>query len=266
MAIDAVLTVPVVPSSSYTAPRMTQVVLAQVTSTPPVQPVAPVPACPVYGPSTTPLTLRTSNIAPVAPVSSSSSPVAATSSDDKLFTVVSSQKGRCSAPWPGPTVTAHKHHVAIHFKKRGTKTLLPAGINMEMIKNTLNTVFVAQGSDAHFGSHTTHRTTVDLFLDLVQHSAASIWDIVPHLEVTAMGLGLNGFSFCQDTKKVKILISQLPLSSAGVRSSWGVSDWQGDAAFDDMIRDLEVTNPGFNIVGRPHWIGSLAGHKQYKHN
>ncbi|RPB00287.1 hypothetical protein L873DRAFT_1633816, partial [Choiromyces venosus 120613-1] len=43
-------------------------------------------------------------------------------------------------------------------------------------------------------------------------------------------------------------------------------DWQGNRAFDHMIRDLEVTNPRFSVVGRPHWIGSLAGHKQYKHN
>ena len=42
-------------------------------------------------------------------------------------------------------------------------------------------------------------------------------------------------------------------------------DWQGEGAFYDMICDLEVTNTGFNVVGRPHWIGSLAGHKTHKH-
>jgi len=43
-------------------------------------------------------------------------------------------------------------------------------------------------------------------------------------------------------------------------------DWHGDSAFDDMIRDLEVTNSGYNVVARPHWIGSLAGHMSNKHS
>ncbi|RPA98026.1 hypothetical protein L873DRAFT_1790553 [Choiromyces venosus 120613-1] len=250
-----------VPTSSTTAPQ-----LAPVPSVPSVRHVASVPARPTAGPSSTLSVTRPSDIPPVAPISSSWSSVAATSLDDKLFTVVSLWKGRQSAPRLGPLITAHECHVAICFEKRGSNVLLLAGISTEMVKTALNKVFVTRGSDAHFGSCVAHRTTGDLFLDLVQHSAASIWELVPHLEIAAMGLGLNGFSFCQDTKKIKILISQLPLSPAGVRGSWEIADWQNDNSFDDLIRDLEVTNLGVHVVGRPHWIGSLAGHKQYKHN
>jgi len=80
-----------------------------------------------------------------------------------------------------------------------------------------------------------------------------------------MELGINGFSISQDRKRIKILVSGLSLSPLRVGSLWKPEDWQGDGAFDDMIRDLEVTNPGINVVGRPHWIGSLAGHKSHKH-
>ncbi|RPB03958.1 hypothetical protein L873DRAFT_1799938 [Choiromyces venosus 120613-1] len=261
-AVDVPLpAVPEVPASSSAAPQS-----APMPSAPPVRPVAAVPARPVVGPTTTFMVARPSDIPSVAPISGSWSSVAATSSGDKTFTVVSSRKGRRSPPRPGPSVTARERHVAIRFEKRGSKILLPAGVSTEMVKTALNKVFVARGSDAHFGSCVTHRTTGDLFLDLVQHSAASIWELIPHLEVAAMGLGLNGFSFCQDMKKIMILISQLPLSPAGVRGSWEVADWQNDNSFDDLIWDLEVTNPGVHVVGRPHWIGSLAGHKQYKHN
>ncbi|RPA88495.1 hypothetical protein L873DRAFT_1824442 [Choiromyces venosus 120613-1] len=245
--------VPAAPSSSA-APRPAPTKSAP---PPPVRPVAVVPARLVAGPS---------DIPPVAPVSSSWSAVAATSSEDKTFSIVSPRRGRRSPPRPGPSITARERHVAIRFEKRGSTVLLPAGVNTEMVKTALNKVFVARGLDARFGSCVSRRTTGDLFLDLVQHSSASIWELVPHLEVAAMGLGLNGFSFCQDTKKIKILISHLPLSPAGVRGSWEVADWQNDNSFDDLIRDLEVTNPGVHVVGRPHWIGSLARHKQYKHN
>ncbi|RPA94021.1 hypothetical protein L873DRAFT_1941015 [Choiromyces venosus 120613-1] len=78
-------------------------------------------------------------------------------------------------------------------------------------------------------------------------------------EIAAMRLSLNGFSFCQDTKKIKILISQLPLSPAGVRGSWEVADWQNDNSFNDLIWDLEVTNSDHGSImvysrRRPIWI------------
>jgi len=80
-----------------------------------------------------------------------------------------------------------------------------------------------------------------------------------------MELGIGEFSINQDRKRTKILISELPFSPLGQGSLWKPEDWQGDGAFDDVIRDLEVTNPGINVVGRPHWIGSLTSHKSHKH-
>ncbi|RPA90357.1 hypothetical protein L873DRAFT_1878052 [Choiromyces venosus 120613-1] len=226
-----------------------------------------VPAIPTSSPTAPQLApIPPSDIPPIAPISSSWSSVAATSLDDKSFAVVSLQKGRQFIPGPGSSLTAYEYHVAIRFEKRGSQVLLPAGVSTEMVKTALNKVFVARGSDARSGSCVAHRTTANLFLDLVQHSAASIWELVPHLEIAAIGLGLNGFSFCQDMKKIKVLISPLPLSPADVPRSWEVADWQNDNSFDDLIWDLEVTNPGVHVVGRPHWIGSLAGYKQYRHN
>jgi len=198
---------------------------------------------------------------PVVPMSWSSK--AKASSGEKSFTIVKRRNGGPSSP-PSPKLTERERHVVVRFEKRGVKARLAAGVNTETVKNTLNGV-LARGGGARFGSCVQHRTSGDLLLSLVQHSACSIWGMVPKMERALMELGINGFSFAQDTKRVKVLISGLSLSPLGVGSVWKPEDWQGDGAFDDMIRDLEVTNPGFNVVGRPHWIGALAGHKSHKH-
>jgi len=201
---------------------------------------------------------------PTGPVASSSwSSVAKATGGEKSFTVVQRRKVASSSPSPS-ALTERERHIVVRFEKRGVKARLPAGVNSESVKNSLNAV-LARGGGARFGSCVQHRTTGDLLLSLVQHSAVSVWGMVPRMEHALMELGINGFSFTQDRKRVKVLVSGLSLSPLGVGSLWKPEDWQGDGAFDDMIRDLEVTNPGFNVVGRPHWIGSLAGHKSHKH-
>ena len=201
---------------------------------------------------------------PVAPpVKPTWSAVAKATGGESGFTLVK-RSGRKSSPPPAPKVSERDRHVIVRFEKRGHKVRLPAGVNTETIKNGLNRV-LSTGGDARFGSCVQHRTSGDLLLSLVQHSAASVWGFVSRMERALMELGINRFSISQDRKRVKILVSGLSLSPLGVGSLWKPEDWQGDGAFDDMIRDLEVTNPGINVVGRPHWIGSLVGHKSHKH-
>jgi len=79
-----------------------------------------------------------------------------------------------------------------------------------------------------------------------------------------MELGINEFSINHNCKRAKILISGMPLSPLGQGSIWKPEDWQGDGAFHDVIREVEGTNPGVNVVGCPHWIGSLPLHKAHK--
>jgi len=46
---------------------------------------------------------------------------------------------------------------------------------------------------------------------------------------------------------------------------WKPEDRKGESTFDNMIRDLEVTNPGINVFSCTHWICSLDWHKNHKH-
>ena len=165
---------------------------------------------------------------------------------------------------PAQQQTVLERSIVVRFEKRGTKTRRPQGIRTEGIKNALNGVLAAEGP-ARFGSCVQHRTSGDLLFSLLQHSAVSVWGIVPRMKRALMELGINGFSINQDRKRIKLLVSELPLSPLVQGSLWKPEDWQGDSAFDDLIRNLEVTNPGFNVLGWPHWIGSLAGHKAHKH-
>ena len=48
------------------------------------------------------------------------------------------------------------------------------------------------------------------------------------------------------------MVLELPLSPLGIGVVWKPEDWHRDGAFDALIMDLEVTNPGFNSVWRPH--------------
>jgi len=167
---------------------------------------------------------------------------------------------------PAPAFTERERHVLVRFDKQGVKARLPAGVNAEMIKNALNLVLAAGGA-ARFGSFIQHSTSGDLLLSLVQHSAVLIWGMVNRMESALMELGVNGFSINKDRKRVKVLVLEHPLFPLGIGAVWKPKDWHGDGAFDDLISDLDVTNPGFNsvCVWRPHWIGSLAGHKSHKH-
>jgi len=155
-----------------------------------------------------------------------------------------------------PALTERERHVTFCFEKPGVKAGLPSGVHTETVKNALNLV-LARGGNARFGSCVQHHTSWDFLRCLVQHSAVSIWGVVPRLERAQMKLGINGFSFTHHRQRVKILISSLSLSPLGVGSLWKHEDWQDNGAVDNMIRDLEVTALGFNVVGRPHWIGSL---------
>ena len=169
-----------------------------------------------------------------------------------------------SPPSPAPGLTELERRVIVCFVKRGTKARMPRVIKTEMVKNALNSVLAA-GGIARFGSCEKHLTSGDLLLSLVQLAAVSFSGMVPSMQRALMKLGINEFAFNKDRKRIKIIISKLPFSSLGHGSIWKPEDWQGDTAFDDLIRDLEITNPGFNVVGRPHWIGSLTGHKAHRH-
>ncbi|CUS08058.1 unnamed protein product [Tuber aestivum] len=179
------------------------------------------------------------------------------------FTLV--QRRRLKSPPPAPLVTVRERHVVVRFDDRGSKVGLPAGVNTEVCKAALNKVLANGSSPARFALCVQHRTSGDLLLTLAQHSAASVWKFVSGIERALMELRLHSFAFGRDTKKIRVLASNLPFAPSGVGTTWQVEDWKGDSAFDDMIQDLEMSNPGFKVVGRPHWVGSLAGHKSHRH-
>ncbi|KAG0136019.1 hypothetical protein HOY82DRAFT_629005 [Tuber indicum] len=212
------------------------------------------PLKPAYSP---PAVVRPSDIpAPTAgssPTSASWAKTAAATGGEKEFTIVSQRK--IASPPAAPQLTERARHVTVHFEKRGSKARLPAGVNTEIVKNSLNMALADGGSAARFGSCVAHR-----------HRASALNEgLRSRMERAVMGLGIGGFFFHHDTPKIKVLVSELPFALCGVGRAWKPEDWQGESAFDDLVRDLGVTNPRFNVVGRPHGIGSLASHKTHKH-
>ncbi|KAG0133457.1 hypothetical protein HOY82DRAFT_538195 [Tuber indicum] len=212
------------------------------------------PRKPAYTP---PAVVRPSDIsAPAAwssPTSASWAKTAAASGGENEFTVFSRRK--IASPPPAPQWTERARHVIVRFEKCGSKARLPTGVNNEMVKNALNKALANGGSAARFGSCVAHR-----------HPASALNEgLRSRMERAVMGLGIGGLSFHHDTPKIKVLVLELPFAPCGIGAAWKPEDWQGESAFDDLVRDLEVTNPGFNVVGRPHWIGSLASQMTHKH-
>ncbi|CUS15684.1 unnamed protein product [Tuber aestivum] len=209
------------------------------------------------------VTPQTSDI-PLLPTNPSFAMAASAAAGEKEFTLV--QRCRLKSPPPIQHVTKREHHVTVRFDSRESKVCLPTGVNTEMIKNALNKVLVSSASHARFASCIQHPISGDLLLCLAQHSSTAVWGFVAAMDCTLMELKLHSFTFCQDTKKIKVLASNIPFSPSGVGTTWEVEDWQGDSACDDLLRDIELSNPGIHIVGRPHWVGSLAGHKSHQHS
>ncbi|KAG0133521.1 hypothetical protein HOY82DRAFT_640724 [Tuber indicum] len=205
------------------------------------------PLKPAYSP---PAVVRPSDIhAPAARSSrtrASWAKTTAPSGGEKEFTVVS--RRRIASPPPVLQLTERARCVSVCFENRGSKARLPAGVNPEMVKNALNKALADGGSAAHFGSCVAHR-----------HPASALNEgLRSRMERAVMGLEIGGFSFHPTPPKSRCWFRSFPFLLP-------VLDWQGETAFDDLVRDLEVNNPGFNVVGRPHWIGSLASHKTHKH-
>ncbi|CUS06643.1 unnamed protein product [Tuber aestivum] len=234
------------------------------TAAPVLVPLARAPALPRKPAPVSPsvVTLRPSNI-PLPPAKPSYARAAAPTQSEKEFTLV--QRRRLKSLPPAPTVTVRERHVTVRFDDRHSKTRLPSGVDTEMVKTSLNQVLASSSSPARFASCVQHRTSGDLLLTLAEHSALSVWKLVAGMERALMELKVHSFTFCQDTKKVKILASNIPFAPSGVGNAWKVEDWHGDEAFDDMVRDIELSNPGIHLIGRPHWVGSLEGHKSRKH-
>src|SRR5205807_6654303 len=136
-----------------------------------------------------------------------------------------------ASPRPVVAVSERDRHVMVRFEKHGAKIRLPTGVSTESVKNSLNRVLASASSPARFGSCVQHRTTGDLLMSLVQHSAESIGAALPAMERALMEMGISGFSLCQDRKRIKVLVSQLPFAPSGVGATWDPSNWQGDAAW-----------------------------------
>ena len=105
-----------------------------------------------------------------------------------------------------------------------------------------------------------------IYLTLADHTADQIWGRLERCRSTLLRelgpAGLTDFTFSKDVRKVKILVSGVPLAPTGRGSVWKPEDWTGDKAFDVLRCDIEGSNPGIIAAGRPSMLGSVFAMKQ----
>jgi len=70
-------------------------------------------------------------------------------------------------------------------------------------------------------------------------------------------LGMKDITFVRDTKKVKIYMAMVPVMKGGYGQEWNPKDWQEENSFDRLAADMERSNPGLYVCGRPSWVGKL---------
>jgi len=121
-----------------------------------------------------------------------------------------------------------------------TKFVHPQGITVGRIRHCLNSTLFALNCGAYFLVASAKKWG-ELLLTLAMPNVADIvrYDLA-RLEALET-LGLNEFTFAQDTAKVKVFVGQAPL--AGSSGGWQPSESEGRVAYEHMAVGIENSNP-----------------------
>jgi len=170
------------------------------------------------------------------------------------------------SPTPEPIthIPVRARHLSVKFTRaRDEKYVLPAGDTIGGIRNELNKTISALNCAAYFSLASSGKWG-DVLLTLATHAVEEISGYYTALREALEGLGLENFTFARDTERVKVFVGMVPLSQLG--GGWQPSEWEGVSAFDRLAADIEQSNPGVLIAGRPSWAGRLHKLKERRAN
>ncbi|KAG0134407.1 hypothetical protein HOY82DRAFT_602394 [Tuber indicum] len=79
-----------------------------------------------------------------------------------------------------------------------------------------------------------------------------------------LDLHLPDFSFTHDVGQVLINVTRGPVGDTGRGSVWSLDGWASDMAYDGILNDLDMANPGIGVSSRPNLGGSIFSLKEAK--
>lgn len=127
----------------------------------------------------------------------------------------------------------------------------------------MNSTLFALNCGAYFSVASANKWG-DILLTLAATNVVDIVGYYQPLREALETLGLNEFTFAQDTPKVKVLVGQVLLSRFG--GGWQSSEWEGHLAYEHMAVDIENSNPSIVVAACPSGAGSLNTLKERKAN
>lgn len=160
-----------------------------------------------------------------------------------------------------------ERQLSMRFNKnrRNRELNIPEKVTPEIVRGTLNKTLKSLNIDAYFAKVGLSRWG-DIEMTLARTRAEDLviaGDAMKQAMINELGFKDN-FYFERDIKKVKVYIASVPLKKGGNGADWDAEDWQGESAFHNMVNDLENSNPGIQVCGRPSWVGKFSIMKSRK--
>ena len=160
--------------------------------------------------------------------------------------------------------TLRERHLKIKFLgKKGVGHTLPEGVSPENVRVKLNQTLKGFNVDGYFSIVRRNRWG-DIELTLTRTSAVDLVKAGVVMRQALEEMGLEEFEFVRDTKKIKVYVAMVPLMKGGYGREWRIEDWQEVNSFDQLIADIERSNPGIHVEARPSWVGKLGIMKERK--
>jgi len=139
----------------------------------------------------------------------------------------------------------------------------------ESISTRMNGYFANQnknrGSHPYFKEARLQNNIGRIFMTMAGHSDDEIDHLLAgcHSALTR-DLDLPDFVFEKDIKKIKVLVAGIPHADTGFSSLGKVDDWVGEKVFDELRVDIEESNPGVVMSGKPSIFSSIHAMKSSK--
>ena len=201
-------------------------------------------------------------------VVSSYASVAAGNSRKDGYSVVAGRKRFASkkavTPDPITSIPLRERHLTVKFvRERDTKSVLPQGVTVGVIRDALNRSRYALKCNAYFSVASLGKWG-DVLLTLAATRVGDIAGYYPALRDTLESLNIGQFTCLRDTQKCKVFVGMVPLSRFG--GGWQPREWEGRTAFDHLSADIENSNPGIVVAAKPSWAGRLHKLKERRVN
>jgi len=173
---------------------------------------------------------------------------------------------RARVPTSSPSPDARERHITMRFDA-GRRTQLPVTAEAIRIRmnQTLSNLGKVSGKTPYIREARSKLEIGCIYLTLAEHTATHVWDRLERCHSSLIRehgpCGLTNFVFHKDVAKFKVLVSGVPLAPTCKGSLWKPEDWTGNRAFDGLWTDIEGSNPGIVMAGRPNMLGSVFAMK-----